>query len=94
MTNGWLGFRNTASGNLLGQDAEGNLSCFAEHHQPCEYFFVRMKPEGGCVLIMVLGEELWHVGIIKTEQGIEKLANFADKGIESSVWEFVKMQDR
>ncbi|KAL9632169.1 MAG: hypothetical protein Q9164_005490 [Protoblastenia rupestris] len=89
-TKGWLGFRNTVSGKFLGHDAKGNLCCSAERHQKWEYFCVRMRPEGGCVLLMTHFERLWHVGI-KVEQGVEKLAKIEDGGSNGVVWEFVKV---
>jgi len=89
-TKGWLGFRNTISGKFLGHDVKGRLCCLAERHQGWEYFCVRMRPEGGCVLLMTHYERLWHVGI-KEEQGVEKLAKIGDGGSDGIVWEFVKV---
>ncbi|KAL9094796.1 MAG: hypothetical protein Q9163_006539 [Psora crenata] len=89
-TKGWLGFRNIVSGKFLGHDAKGRLHCSAERHQGWEYFCVRMRPEGGCVLLMTHYERLWHVGI-KVEQGVEKLAKIGDGGSDGIVWEFVKV---
>jgi hypothetical protein len=89
-TKGWLGFRNTVSGKFLGHDVKGRLCCLAERHQGWEYFCVRMRPEGGCVLLMTHYERLWHVGI-KEEQGVEKLAKIGDGGSDGIVWEFVKV---
>ena len=89
-TKGWLGFRNTVSGKFLGHDAKGKLCCSAERHQSWEYFCVRMRPEGGCVLLMTHYERLWHVGI-KVEQGVEKLAKIGDGASDGTVWEFVKV---
>lgn len=87
-TKGWLGFRNTVSGGFLGHDAEGRLRCSAKRHQGWEYFCVRMRPEGGCVLLMMHYERLWHVGI-KVEQGVEKLAKMGDGGSGGMAWEFI-----
>jgi len=89
-TKGWLGFRNTVSGKFLGHDVKGRLCCSAERQQGWEYFCVRMRPEGGCVLLMTHYERLWHVGI-KEEQGVEKLAKIGDGGSDGIVWEFVKV---
>jgi hypothetical protein len=89
-TKGWLGFRNTVSGKFLGHDVKGRLCCSAERHQGWEYFCVRMRPEGGCVLLMTHYERLWHVGI-KVEQGVEKLAKIGDGGSDGIVWEFAKV---
>ena len=89
-TNGWLGFRNTVSGKFLGHDAKGRLCCSAERHQRWEYFCFRMRPEGGCILLMTHYERLWHVGF-KTEQGVEKLAKIGDEGSDGVVWEFARV---
>ncbi len=90
-TKGWLGFRNTVSGKFLGHDAKGGLRCSAERHQGWENFCVRMRPQGGCVLLMMHYERLWHVGI-KAEQGVEKLAKIGDGGSGGMAWEFVRVE--
>ena len=86
---------------FLGHDAGGNLYCSARRHLSWEYFNVRMRPEGGCVLLMTHFDKLWHVGKteavelwhvgIKTEAGVEKLARIAEGGSSGIVWEFVKV---
>lgn len=92
---GWLGFRNPVSGKLLGHDEPGRLRCVAEQHRDWEYFCVRMKPEGGFVLLLRNGgraESLWQVGV-KVEKGKAahegKLAKI-QKG-DGIVWEFIKV---
>lgn len=55
-----------------------------------ERFCVRMRPEGGCVLLMTHYENLWHVGI-KVEQGVKKLAKIGDGGSFGIVWEFAQV---
>ena len=87
---GWLGFQNTVSGKFLGHDAKGKLCCSAERHRSWEYFCVRMRPEGGCVLLMTHYERLWHVGI-KEEEGVEKLAKIGEGGADGIVWEFARV---
>ncbi|KAL9046133.1 MAG: hypothetical protein Q9214_000953 [Letrouitia sp. 1 TL-2023] len=90
-TKGWLGFRNVVSGRLLGHDAKGNLTCSASRQQGWENFCVRMRPEGGCVLLMTHYERLWHVGI-KVEQGQDRLAKVGNEGgNDGIVWEFSKI---
>jgi hypothetical protein len=89
-TKGWLGFRNTVSGRFLGHDAKGRLCCSADRHQGWENFCVRMRPEGGYVLLMTHFERLWRVGI-KVEQGMEKLAKIDNGKSDGIVWEFVKV---
>jgi len=51
---------------------------------------VRLRPEGGYVLLMQHWERLWHVGV-KVERGVETLAKLGDGGNEGVVWEFVKV---
>ena len=89
-TEGWLGFRDIVSGKLLGHDGKGILCCTALRHRGWEHFCVRMRPDGGCVLLMKDYGRLWHVGI-KVEQGVEKLAKIGDGGSEGMVWEFAKV---
>jgi len=89
-TKGWLGFQSPVSGKFLGHDAKGRLCCSVERHQGWENFCVRMRPEGGYVLLMTHFERLWHVGI-KVEQGVEKLAKIGDGGSDGIVWEFIKV---
>ena len=89
-TKGWLGFRNIVSGKFLGHDSKGRLCCSAEGHKSWEYFCTRMRPEGGCVLLMTHYERLWHVGM-KEEEGVEKLAKIKEGGSDGLVWEFVKV---
>ena len=87
-TKGWLGFRNTVSGKFLGHDPQGMLRCSAERHRGWEYFCFRMRPEGGCVLLMTEWDRLWHVGI-KVEQDVEKLAKIGEGGSGGLAWEFI-----
>ena len=89
-TKGWLGFQNVVSGMFLGHDTKGNLHCSAKRHLSWEYFNVRMRPEGGCVLLMTHFDKLWHVGV-KTEANVEKLAKIAEGGSDGMTWEFVKV---
>lgn len=87
---GWLGFRNVGSGKFLGHDHRGRLRCVAAQHQKWEYFSARIRPDGGCVLLMTHWEELWHVGIM-VENGMEKLAKIGDRVGDGAVWEFVRV---
>lgn len=89
-TRGWLGFRNDVSGKFLGHDKTGNLCCDVEQHQKWEYFCVRVRPEGGCVLLMTHWSSLCHVGFRK-EQDEEKLAKIDDEGSDGMAWEFIKV---
>lgn len=89
-TKGWIGFQNTVSGRYLGHDARGRLHCSADRHQGWENFCVRLRPEGGYVLLMTHFERLWHVGI-KVENGVERLGKMGDGGNKGTVFEFVKV---
>ncbi|TID25647.1 hypothetical protein E2P81_ATG03437 [Venturia nashicola] len=93
--NGWLGFRNPVSGKLLGHDEPGWLRCVVDQHRDWEYFCVRMKPDGGFVLLLRNGEKaesLCQVGV-KVEKGKKahegKLAKI-QRG-DGIVWEFIKV---
>ncbi|KAI4146960.1 MAG: hypothetical protein L6R39_003272 [Caloplaca ligustica] len=90
-TKGWFGFQNVVSGKFLGHNGgKGILCCSVGRHQGWEYFCVRPKPQGGCVLLMTHWEKLWHVGT-KVEDGVEKLAKIAEGGSGGIGWEFVKV---
>lgn len=49
---GWLGFRNTASGTYLGHDGRRNVQASAPHHKNCEQFCVRRHPNGGYMMLL------------------------------------------
>ena len=53
---------------------------------------MRMKPEGGCVLLVRHWGGLSHVGIVQLE-GVEKLAKLVDRrsNDDEMVWEFVEV---
>ncbi|TVY50425.1 hypothetical protein LCER1_G009446 [Lachnellula cervina] len=89
-TKGWLGFRNVTSGKFLGYGEHGNLRCVADKQQDWENFCVRLRPDGGYILLVTEWERLWHVGI-KVVRGIEKLAKVGEGGSDGVVWEFVKV---
>ena len=86
---GWLAFRNVASGRFLGHNGKGRLCCSAERHDRWEHFCVRMRPEGGYVLLSTNWGELWPVGI-KVEQGVEVLVKIKNGSSEGGIWEFIK----
>jgi hypothetical protein len=88
--NGWLGFRNVVSGKFLGHADDGRLRCTAGRQQGWENFCVRLRPEGGYVLLMTHFERLWRVGL-RNERGVERLAKVGDRGNDGLVWEFIKV---
>ena len=87
--NGWLGFRNISSGKFLGYDEKGRLYCVADRHDLWEFFYARMKPEGGCVLLMMHEMKLWHAEMALSEQGTETLI-VGEGAAEGIAWEFIK----
>jgi hypothetical protein len=89
-TQGWLGFRDIASGLFLGHDKNCGIWCVGQRHQGWENFCVMVRPEGGYVLLMANGEQLWPVGI-RMEEGIERLAKIESSVCEGAVWEFIKV---
>jgi len=89
-TKGWLGFRNPVSGRFLGHDKDGKLHCSASRHQMWENFCVRLRPDGGYILLLTHFERLWHVGA-RMERGVERLAKLGDGASAGLVWEFVKI---
>ncbi|KAF2664195.1 hypothetical protein BT63DRAFT_103099 [Microthyrium microscopicum] len=89
-TKGWIGFRNAVSGRFLGHDPSGKLHCSAQRQQGWENFCVRLRPDGGYLLLMTHFERLWHVGI-KMERGIERLAKIGHGEDDGMVFEFIKV---
>lgn len=51
---------------------------------------MRMKPDGGYVLLMTHHDRLWNVGV-KMQKGVEKLAKVGEKESDGITWEFVKV---
>jgi len=87
---GWLGFRNPVSGRYLGHDDNSRVRCTSNRHLPWEYFCVRLRPEGGYLLLMTHYERLWPLGI-REEKGVQKLSKMGIPVEEGMVWEFVKV---
>lgn len=85
-SNGYLGFRNCASGLLLGRDKNWKLSCFATRHRNWEWFRAYAKPEG-YVLIMPMWDELYPVGY--REEGRRRfLSTIKNWESEPILWKF------
>ncbi|KAI9652463.1 MAG: hypothetical protein M1829_001647 [Trizodia sp. TS-e1964] len=82
---GWLGFRNPVSGKFLGHDKKGRLCCIAQRIQGWERFCVRIRPEGGYLLLMTEWDSMWPVGI-KEEDVLAKSLNSW-----GFVWQFVSV---
>ncbi|KAH8821718.1 hypothetical protein F5884DRAFT_99781 [Xylogone sp. PMI_703] len=84
-TEGFLGFRNDASGMFLGHDGKKNFRVMKPHHKSWEYFCVRRHPKGGYLLMLLHYQTLLKVGYNEGEQCL--VAADKDDGIR---WEFVK----
>jgi len=83
---GWLGFRNYASGAYIGHDGKGNFHAKVFHHKGHEFFCARRHPDGGYLLLMRHGNKLWKMDI---KEGGNELVETENKG---TLWEFVKVQ--
>lgn len=83
--NGWLGFRNRASGMVLGHNGKGGFHAKVEHHKSHEWFQVRRHPDGGYLLLVRYKDHLRRVAV--GGDG-EALVEKKDGGVR---WEFVKV---
>lgn len=83
---GWLGFRNTASGRYLGMNVWGVLQAEVRHHQGWEYFSARQLPNGGYLLQST--QTIWKLLTVGFNKDGILVAN---TGVEGIVWEFVKV---
>ncbi len=86
---GWLGFRNLVTDRYLGYNEEGRMHCESDQHAEWEKFCVRMRPEGGYVLLMINDEKLSQVGV-KVDQEVEKLCRLGEGAPGGKRWEFIK----
>lgn len=95
---GWLGFRDPASGMFLGYDENEELCCTVKKQSLWENFCVRQRPEGGYLLLMthypnwlmVLWQELRPIGV-KVNNGLENLRMVEDWKSDAIVWQFVEV---
>ncbi|KAK4183029.1 hypothetical protein QBC35DRAFT_508902 [Podospora australis] len=92
---GWLGFRNMASGTYLGQDGRKGVQASAPHHKAWEQFCVRPHPRGGYCLLSEHWDKLMKVTYsASAENGSWSLAS-TELEVDGSVWEFVEvLQDK
>ncbi|KAK3994473.1 hypothetical protein QBC44DRAFT_322732 [Cladorrhinum sp. PSN332] len=89
--NGWLGFRNVASGTYLGHDGNGGLRAVQKHHKNWEQFCVRHDvQERGYVLLMGLWDKLARIGI--TGSGEEAKCRMS-MDVEPMIWKFVEVSE-
>lgn len=87
---GWLGFRDPVSGKFLGYDKYRKLVCMVEKHDEWERFCVRLRPDGGYVLLMTDWEKLAPI-VCQTgrEDGpLEKKVAAVSDGM---AWKFIKV---
>ncbi|KIW76422.1 hypothetical protein Z517_11168 [Fonsecaea pedrosoi CBS 271.37] len=86
---GWLGFKNEASGKWLGYNGDA-IRCSAGEHKARESFVVRPRPEGGYVLLVTSWENLWAVGVKRVKE-VETLATI-NRGVSRGlIWDFVEV---
>ncbi|KAF1919254.1 hypothetical protein BDU57DRAFT_135172 [Ampelomyces quisqualis] len=93
-TEGWMGFKDPASAQYLGFQEHGLLFCRVPHHRRNEYMCTRMRPEGGCVLLVSYGDSLCPVGVFAEETGnrVKPKIKVMDWDSEGIVWDFIEVQ--
>lgn len=92
---GWIGFRNPASGRVLGHKADEKrctLECRVPHHRGHEYV-VLQQAEGGYIIRLVIWgskNELRALGHC-TEDGVERIVLLDINATEDPIiWNFIK----
>jgi hypothetical protein len=92
---GWMGFKDPASAQYLGYHEHGLLFC-RSHHRNNEYICPRMRPEGGCVLLVRHDEHLRPLGAFanESENGIKQKIKIMDWSSEEIVWDLVEVQSQ
>ncbi|KAI1076903.1 hypothetical protein F5B20DRAFT_554196 [Whalleya microplaca] len=83
--NGWLGFRSPVSGTYMGHNGRGGFVAAVKHHKSYEYFCTRRHPDGGYLLLMKHGDDLWKMDV--GEEGHDLIETKGD----GTVWDFVKV---
>ncbi|XP_014562768.1 hypothetical protein COCVIDRAFT_83387 [Bipolaris victoriae FI3] len=94
---GWIGFKDPASAQYLGYHEHGLLFCRSPHHRNNEYICPRMRPEGGCVLLVIHDENLRPLGVYgnESENGIkQKIKINMDWSSEEIVWDFIEVRSQ
>lgn len=89
--NGWLTFRNLVSGGFLGPSGFVFLKCF-ENLNEGGNFCVRMRPQGGCVMLLHFLSQL-HVVKIRVAKGedFKRLTISWGEVTEEAAWEFIRV---
>ncbi|KAI0512496.1 hypothetical protein F5B22DRAFT_648602 [Xylaria bambusicola] len=83
---GWLGFRETVSGNVLGHNGKNGFRATMKKHDQWEYFVVVPKGNEGCQLQSLRWPTLKWVGI---DSDGRSLVNTTSSD-EAALWEFVE----
>ena len=93
---GWMGFKDPASAQYLGYHEHGLLFCRSPHHRNNEYLCPRMRPEGGCVLLVRHDDHLRPLGVFanESEDGIGRKVKIMDWSSEEIVWDFIEVQNQ
>ena len=87
---GFLGLRNTASGQYLGFMKGGNLGCSSGSYDKEANICVRVRPEGGCVLLVQQGDFL-HPLCLKSGLNETTLVKTGRDEPTQTVFEFIKI---
>ncbi|KAH3974592.1 hypothetical protein HBH52_130520 [Parastagonospora nodorum] len=90
---GWMGFKDPASAQYLGYHEHGVLACHVPHHRKNEYICPRMRPGGGCVLLVCHDDFLRPLGVFanESEHGIKQQVKTMDWNSEAMVWDFIEV---
>lgn len=89
--NGWLGFQDPASAKYLGYDDAEWLQCVADKQDKREYMCPRKRAEGGYVLLALLGDQLYPLGVRsnQTVESLELKVKVRDWDMEGIAWDFI-----
>jgi hypothetical protein len=91
-----MGFKDPASAQYLGYHEHGVLFCKVHHHRKNEYICPRMRPEGGCVLLVCHDDFLRPLGVFanESEHGIKQNIKIMDWDSEGIVWDLIEVQSQ
>jgi hypothetical protein len=91
---GWMGFKDPASAQYLGYHEHGLLFAKVHHHKNNECICPRMRPEGGCVLLVRHGDSLRPLGVCANESknGTKQMVKMVNWDSEGIVWDFIEVQ--
>jgi hypothetical protein len=88
-----MGFKDPASAQYLGYHEHELLFCKTPHHRNNEYISPRMRPEGGCVLLVHQDDHLRPLGVFadESENGMKKKIKIMDWSSDEIVWDFTEV---